>query len=78
MTVLQVKEYNNSIASQKWDRCDKTKCVPSMFYFYLDNEQHKRHGYNIGRKKGYVVFDDIRAVFGMTEQKALDYYNGIS
>lgn len=74
METLQVKQYNKEIAQKKWEQCDKTKCIPSMFFFYLDNNYNKRHGFNIERKKGYVAFDKLKACFGMSEEKAIDYF----
>ena len=75
MQVLQVKYYNSQIASKKWENCQKSRCVPSMFFFYLDNEQTRRYGYNIERQKGYIAFSDTKAVFGMTEEKAISRFN---
>ncbi len=75
MQVLQVKKYNDTIAQKKWDRCDKTKCVPSMFFFYLYNDYVIRYGLNIPRKRGYVAFDNKGAVFGMNEQEAIKEFN---
>lgn len=71
MKVLQVREYHREVASKKWETCDKTKCVLSMFYFMLQDN----NGYATDlRKKGYIAFDGHRAVFGMTKQKAIDNY----
>ena len=76
MQILQVKEYNNQIAKEKWNnRHDKCGSVPSMFFFYLDNDYVNRYGLNIERKKGYVAFDEHKAVFGMNEEKAIERFN---
>lgn len=75
MQILQVKEYNDTIAERKWQNCDKTKCIPSMFYFYLDNDYNRRYGFNVKRKKGYIAFDEYKSVFGMNEEKAIERFN---
>lgn len=74
MKILQVKEYNETIAENKWRNCEKTHCLPSMFYFYLDNEQTRRYGYNIKRQKGYIAFNETKAVFGMNREKAIERF----
>ena len=75
MEVLQVKQYNSTIAEKKWQNCDKTKSVPSMFFFYKENEYNLRYGYNIRRKNGYIAFDNIKAVFGINRDKAIARFN---
>jgi len=75
MNILQVKEYNQKIASAKYQASDKTKTIPSMFFFYLENEATKRYGFNIERKKGYIAFNEIKAVFGVNKEKAIFNFN---
>jgi hypothetical protein len=76
MKVLQVKQYNNTIAKSKWNnRINKCNSIPSMFFFYLDNDYNTRYGLNVERKKGYVAFDDNKAVFGMNKEKAINKFN---
>jgi len=72
MRVLQVKQYHNQVANQKWDKADKTKAVRSMFYFMLEDNK----GYPTElRQKGYIAFDNNSACFGMNEEKAIENYN---
>ena len=75
MEILQVKQYNNNVAEQKWQKCDKARCIPSMFFFYLDNDYTRRNGFNIARKKGYIAFDENKAIFGVNEEKAIQQFN---
>lgn len=75
MKILQVKQYNDEIASRKYQASDKTKTVPSMFFFYLDDEYNRRHGFNVARKRGYVAFNNTKAVYGKNEQEAITRFN---
>lgn len=69
MEVLQIKQYHERIAQLKWNNCDKVRCIKSMFFFYLDDNETKR-------KNGYIAFDEKRACFGMTPEKAKErFYN---
>ncbi len=70
MKVLQVKEYNEQVAQSKWDNCNKTKCVPSMFFFYLENDYNRRYGLNVRRERGYIAFDEHRAFFVRNKEEA--------
>lgn len=66
MQLLQVKDYHNNIAQEKL--ANSRHYVRSMFYFMLEDRQ----GYPIkDRVKGYVAFDNTRAIFGMNKEKAI-------
>ena len=72
MKLLQVKQYHREVSYPKWQRCDKTKCVLSMFYFMLQDNK----GYCTElRKRGYVAYNDTTACFGMTREKAIAGFN---
>jgi hypothetical protein len=76
MKVLQVKQYNKTIAREKealamerWRERGYGFPVSSMFYYYLPIEFAK--GLNVERKNGYVAFDERGSAFGMTPEKAI-------
>ena len=72
MRTLQVCDYHEQIACRKYDLADKAKCPKSMFYFYLSDAK----GYPTElRVKGYVSFDENKAVFGMSREKAENKFN---
>lgn len=81
MTILQVKEYHNSVAYKKEQmalECWRNQGngygypVPSMFYFMLSD----KHGYPTKkRKNGYVAFNETTAVFAMNETEARKKFN---
>lgn len=80
MIILQVKKYNNTIAQEKeqkalarWRERLHSEGrgygypVKSMFYFMLSDSQ----GYPTElRQRGYIAFDEHRAVFGFTPEEA--------
>jgi len=77
MKVLQVKQYNREIAQAKqqealkrWKLKNNGYGYPSrsMFFFTLiDNQGYPTED----RKKGYIAFDNNRAVFGINKDKAI-------
>ena len=81
MRILQVKQYHREIAEVKrqkaleyWREKEDGYGYPikSMFYFMLTDKR----GYNIGeRKRGYIVFTENKAVFGMSEKEAIEKFN---
>uniref|UniRef100_A0A6M3IXF8 Uncharacterized protein n=1 Tax=viral metagenome TaxID=1070528 RepID=A0A6M3IXF8_9ZZZZ len=81
MRIMQVKEYNESIARveeqealARWRAKDNGYGYPVRTMFYFSRTDNK--GYALGdRVKGYVAFDDCKASFGMNEQKAIERFN---
>lgn len=83
MKVLQVKQYNQQIASKKqlraleqWRAQDTGYGYPvkSMYFFLLSD--HK--GYPTEeRKKGYVAFSENKACFGLSREKAIKHFDSI-
>ena len=70
MQILQVKRYHGEIADRKYQRHTDNR-PQSMFYFMLED----RNGYPTEkRQKGYVAFDDNRACFGMSPDKAMEIF----
>ena len=80
MKVLQVKEYNRTIAYTKYrqvvkhwrQRGEGWHCpVESMFYYMVPENQ----GYSLRRRqKGYVAFDNKRSIFNLNKDKAINKY----
>ena len=75
MDILQVKEYHNTIAREKYGKAvqrfrDKNNGygypVDSMFYFLIGD---------MPRQKGYVAFNDVKAVFGKNRDVAIRKFN---
>jgi hypothetical protein len=73
--IMQVQEYNATIALRKYSESNKAKTVPSMFFFYLDNEITRRYGYNIPRQRGYVVYDENGARYFKNLALAQEWVN---
>jgi len=81
MEVLQVKQYNREIAQEKqqkalerWKDKDNGYGYPvrSMFFFTLSDSR----GYPTeDRKRGYIAFNDNRAVFGINRDNAIERFN---
>ena len=81
MKVLQVKRYHREVAQVKQERAlERWRAknnsygypVKSMFFFML--EDHK--GYPTEeRQQGYVAFNDTRAVFDPSKDRAIDKFN---
>jgi len=74
MATLQVKKYNQTIAFSKWYKAlerwkERGYGYPAktMFFFTLDNGEN--------RKKGYITFDESKAVFGMTKEESSLLFN---
>jgi hypothetical protein len=65
MRILQVKDYHREIASHKYQKSDQK--IRSMFYFLLtDNKGYPTEE----RKKGYIAFDENKAVYGRNKEEA--------
>lgn len=73
MRVLQVKEYHAQIADKKWADCDKSKCMPTMFYFYKEDESGCP---TEKRKNGYIAYNETKAVWAMGKLEAIAKFNG--
>ena len=72
MQLFQVKKYNENIAYRKYANSDKTKTVKSMFVFTLVDKD----GYSTSdRKRGYVAFNEHKAVFGKNQETAIEKFN---
>jgi len=78
MQLLQVKEYHCKVAQKKqrealerWKVRGYGYPVKSIFFFMLEDKK----GYPTEeRKKGYIAFDERRAVFGMNKDKAIERF----
>ncbi len=79
MKVLQVKQYHNQIAQlkeakalQKWAERGYGYPVKSMFYFMLEDKK----GYPTKlRQKGWVAYNEHKACFGISREKAIANFN---
>ena len=74
MKLLQVKTYHNTIAREKQRKAvqrfkDSNQGygypVDSMFYFLIGD---------MPRQKGYVAFNEVRAVFGKNSNEAIQKF----
>jgi hypothetical protein len=81
MKVLQVNKYHREVADikqekalERWRAKNNGYSYPvaTMFYFFRSDDK----GYpTTKRKKGYVAFDDNKAVYGKNEKEAIDKFN---
>jgi len=80
MRVLQVKQYNKEVAQVKhqkaleyWRNKKDGYGYPikSMFYFVITDNK----GYIKEREKGYIAFNDNKAIFEMSIKKAIEKFN---
>ena len=81
MNVLQVKKYHEEVATiKKQQALNRWRAkndgygysIDSMFYFTLTD----RKGYPLeNRVKGYIAFNETKAVFGMNKAEAIKEFN---
>jgi hypothetical protein len=70
MRLMQVKKYNGEIAMPKY-LANAHQCPRSMFLFMLQDNK----GYSTEpRRRGWVAFDDRRAVYGRNIDEARTKY----
>ena len=72
MKILPVKEYNKWIAEPKY--INNRKMPKSAFIFMLEDNKGYPTTY---RKRGYIAYDENRAVFGMNICEAIKKFKGV-
>jgi len=83
MQLLQVKQYHSSVAIPKynkrledWKKSDTLNGYPckSMYMFEVTDSR----GFAIKlREKGYIAFNDNKAVYGSNRDKAINNFNNL-
>lgn len=69
MELMQVTEYHKRIAKEKLN--NSKSGIKSMFYFMTEDSQ----GYPCKeRQRGWIAFDNTRAIFGENALKAANNY----